>query len=182
MAAYYPYIKALHLIFVVTWFAGLFYLPRLFIYHIESRDKGKAEAAVLGTQFRLMERRLWYIITWPSAALTYIFGFWLVWLLNAWSQPWMLLKFAFIILLTLYHLYGQKVLGQLKNGIYKNTSFQLRLWNEGATVILIAVVFIIVFKDTLSWIWGIIGIFLIVGILMIAVRSYKKIREKNEKS
>lgn len=178
----YLYVKALHIIFVVTWFAGLFYIFRLYIYHTEASTKEEPEQSILIKQLSLMESRLWYIITWPSAILTYIFGLWLVTILNAWTQPWMLLKFAFVLLLTIYHLYSQKVLTQMKKGIYKNTSFQLRLWNEGATIILIAVVFIIVFKDTLSWIWGIIGIFLIVGILMIAVKSYKKIRERNEKT
>ncbi len=178
----YLYVKALHIIFVVTWFAGLFYIFRLYIYHTEANAKDEPERSILSKQLSLMESRLWYIIAWPSAILTYIFGLWLVTILNAWTQPWMLLKFAFVILLTAYHLYAQKVLNDLKKGIFKNTSLQLRLWNEGATIILIAVVFIIVFKDTLSWVWGIIGIFLIVGILMIAIKSYKKIREKNETS
>ncbi|MEM8896194.1 MAG: CopD family protein [Bacteroidota bacterium] len=178
----YLYVKALHIIFVVTWFAGLFYIFRLYIYHTEANAKDEPERSILSKQLGLMESRLWYIIAWPSAVLTYIFGIRLVMILSAWTQPWMLLKFAFVILLTIYHLYAQKVLNDLKKEVFKNTSLQLRLWNEGATVILIAVVFIIVFKDTLSWIWGIVGIFLIVGILMIAIKSYKKIREKNETS
>ena len=177
----YLYVKALHIIFVVTWFAGLFYIFRLYIYHTEAHAKDEPERSILIRQLSLMESRLWYIITWPSAVLTYLLGLRLVMILNAWTQPWMLLKFAFIILLTLYHFYAQKILKDLKRDVYNNTSLQLRLWNEGATVMLIAVVFIIVFKDTLSWIWGIIGILLTVGILMIAVKSYKKIREKNEK-
>jgi len=69
MTAFYPYIKALHLIFVVTWFAGLFYIPRLFIYHLEALEKPSPEREILAKQFRLMTRRLWYIITWPSAIL-----------------------------------------------------------------------------------------------------------------
>lgn len=178
----YLYIKALHIIFVVTWFAGLFYIFRLYIYHTEANGKEEPEKSILSKQLLIMENRLMYIITWPSAVLTYIFGFWLVTILNAWAQPWMSLKFAFIILLTLYQLYAQRLLNQLNKGIFKNSSFQLRLWNEGATVILIAVVFIVVFKDTLSWVWGIIGIFLVVLMLMLAVRLYKKVREKNEKA
>ena len=178
----YLYLKALHIIFVVTWFAGLFYIFRLYIYHTEANEQEEPTRSILSKQFVLMERKLWYIIAWPSAVLTYIFGLSLVHVLGAWVQPWMLLKFGFVLLLTLYHGYSHKVLNELKKGIFRNSSLQLRLWNEGATVILIAVVFIIVFKDTLSWVWGLVGIFLVVGSLMIAVRAYKKIREKNEKN
>lgn len=174
------YLKALHIIFVVTWFAGLFYIFRLFIYHTEAQKKSEPDKSILSNQFLIMESRLWYIITWPSAVLTYIFGFSLVYVLNAWFMPWMLLKFGFIFLLTLYHFYIQKTINNIKNGRFTHTSFQLRLWNEVATVILIAVVFIIVFKDTLSWLWGIIGIFTVVLLLMVSIRLYKKMREKNE--
>ncbi|MDR9488704.1 CopD family protein, partial [Salibacter sp.] len=70
------YIKALHIIFVVTWFAGLFYIVRLFIYHTEAEQRSEPEKSILQSQFRLMEKRLWYGITWPSAVLTMIFGIW----------------------------------------------------------------------------------------------------------
>ena len=75
---YYNYVKALHLIFVITWFVGLFYIPRLFIYHVEGLKKPKNEATILSAQFKIMERRLWYIITWPSAILSIIFAVWLL--------------------------------------------------------------------------------------------------------
>ncbi len=71
MGEYYNYIKALHLIFVVTWFAGLFYIPRLFIYHIEATDKPSPDKEILSDQLKLMTKRLWYIITWPSASFVY---------------------------------------------------------------------------------------------------------------
>ena len=74
----YLYIKSLHLIFVITWFAGLFYIPRLFIYHIEATQRPNAEAKVLTEQFKLMSKRLWNIITWPSAILATIFAVWLL--------------------------------------------------------------------------------------------------------
>ena len=79
--AYYNYIKALHLIFVITWFAGLFYIPRLFIYHIEANKKGSPDREILGTQLKLMAKRLWYIITWPSAILATIFAILLLYIM-----------------------------------------------------------------------------------------------------
>ena len=100
MEAYYNYIKSLHLIFVITWFAGLFYMPRLFIYHIEAGEKSEEERKVLTSQFRIMERRLWFIITWPSAILATLFALWLLWIMPAWlSQTWMHIKLGFILLL-----------------------------------------------------------------------------------
>jgi putative membrane protein len=176
----YFYIKSLHIIFVVTWFAGLFYIFRLFIYHTEANLKPEPNRSILIEQLSIMEHKLWYIITWPSAILTFIFGFWLVYLLNVWNQPWMHLKLTFVFGLACYQLYGQRVIQQLKKGEYKNTSLQLRIWNEVATVVLIAVVFIVIFKDTLSWLWGLLGIFGVVVTLMIAIKLYKKNREKNE--
>ena len=84
MVEYYNYIKALHLIFVVTWFAGLFYIPRLFIYHIEAAAKPSPDKEILSNQLKLMTKRLWYIITWPSAVLCTVFAIWLL-LLNWYS-------------------------------------------------------------------------------------------------
>ena len=76
MGEYYNYLKSLHLIFVITWFAGLFYIPRLFIYHIEAQDKPNPAKDILSDQLKLMTKRLWYIITWPSAVLATLFAIW----------------------------------------------------------------------------------------------------------
>ena len=101
----YNYIKALHLIFVITWFAGLFYIPRLFIYHIEATQKDSHQAAVLVPQLKLMSRRLWTIICWPSAILATGFAIWLL-VLNPGLLlvQWMLIKLGFVGLLLVYHL------------------------------------------------------------------------------
>ena len=77
---YYNYLKSLHLIFVITWFAGLFYIVRLFVYQIEANDKPSPEKEILQKQYKIMTYRLWYIITWPSAVLASIFAFWLLFL------------------------------------------------------------------------------------------------------
>lgn len=90
---YYNYIKSLHLIFVITWFAGLFYIPRLFIYQIEASEKPEPDRSILTTQLKLMAKRLWFIITWPSAILATIFAIILLLMMPAWlQQGWMHVK------------------------------------------------------------------------------------------
>jgi putative membrane protein len=103
----FEYVKALHLIFIVTWFAGLFYIVRLFIYQTEALEKPEQERLILKPQLDLMARRLWYIITWPSAVLTLIFGFWV--LTYRWGylqQEFMQVKLIFVLLLYVYHGYS----------------------------------------------------------------------------
>ncbi len=174
------YIKALHIIFVVSWFAGLFYIPRLFIYHAEAQDKPEPERDILSQQFKLMQRKLWYIITWPAGVLALLFGSWMIVLNPVYlTFPWMLLKLGFVVFLVIYHLICGRIFTQFQNDVFKWGSFQLRLWNEVATILLFAIVFIVVFRDTLSWIWGVVGIFLVAGSLTLAIMLYKKRRLKN---
>lgn len=164
--------KALHLIFVITWFAGLFYIVRLFIYHTESEQQPEPEKSILQNQYRLMESRLWYAITVPSMVLTLISGFSLVYLYNYWLQPWMLLKFALVGGLIVYHVSCGVLLGQLKKGVFKHSSLKLRFFNEIATVLLVAVVFVIVFKDALDWWWGSVGITGLILMLWLTIRAF----------
>jgi putative membrane protein len=178
MEVYYPYIKALHLIFVVTWFAGLFYMPRLFIYHIESRDKEAAETAVLSAQFRLMERRLWYIITWPSAVLCTLFAFSLLAIMPGWlQQGWMHVKLGFVVLLWGYHLLMHRMFLKFQRETFSYTSSFMRIWNEGATLILFAMVFLAVVRHSLNWIYGLLGLIGLAVLLMLGIRLYKKLRK-----
>ena len=172
-------VKALHIIFIVTWFAGLFYMPRLFIYHTEALENEEPRRTILHDQLGIMSRRLWYIITWPSAIITLGMGVTLLVLQPAWlSMPFMYLKIGFVVCLYLYHVSLHYIFGLLQNGVARYSSTQLRIWNEVSTVILIAVVFLIVKKDQLSWIWGTLGILGVAIGLMIAIRLYKKFREK----
>ncbi|PQB06329.1 protoporphyrinogen IX oxidase [Polaribacter filamentus] len=175
----YLYVKALHIIFVVTWFAGLFYIPRLFIYHVEAENKPEPAKEILQTQYKLMTKRLWYIITWPSAILASFFAIWLL-VKNPYylSEPWMHVKLAFVLALYFYHYYCQVIYGQLQRDIIKYSAFKLRIWNEVATIILFAVVFLVTLKSAINWIWGVIGIILFGVLLMLGIRLYKKIREK----
>lgn len=176
---YVYYIKSLHIIFVVTWFAGLFYMVRLLIYHTEANNKDEPDRSILLKEYTKNERPLWYGITWPSAILTLIFGFWLVSLFNYWSQPWMLVKFGMVAGLIAYHFSVGYLYKKIKNGIFRYSSLQLRIWNEVATLFLVSIVFVITLKSALNWIWGLTGIVLFSVVLMIAIKRYKAYREKS---
>lgn len=180
MSEYYNYIKALHLIFVVTWFAGLFYIPRLFIYHIEASLKPSPEKEILSDQLKLMTKRLWYIITWPSAVLCTLFAIWLLVIIPGWlEQGWMHIKLVFVLLLFAYHLKCHQIFKQLQRDEIKYTSKFMRVWNEGATLILFAVVFLAILKSTFSWVFGLGGILGLGIFLMLGIKLYKRIRDKN---
>ncbi len=178
---FYNYIKALHLIFVITWFAGLFYIVRLFVYHAEAKEKPEPEQSILIKQYQLMQYRLWYIITWPSAVLASIFAFWLLHLVPAWLEhDWMIVKLGFVVLLYAYHIKCHLIFKQLQQNEVKNSSNFFRLWNEGATLILFAVVFLVILKSAINWIYGVIGIFVFSIMIMIGFKLYKRIRERNQ--
>ena len=173
----FEYVKALHLIFIVTWFAGLFYIVRLFIYQTEALEKPEQERLILKPQLDLMARRLWYIITWPSAVLTLIFGYWV--LTYRWGylqQEFMQAKLIFVLLLYVYHGYSQLLFNELQAGKARWSSTQLRLWNELSTLLLFAIVFLIVLKNTLSMVWGMLGLVGLSLLLLLAIKLYKKYR------
>ena len=175
---YYNYIKSLHLIFVITWFAGLFYIPRLFIYQIEAQQKPNPESTILSEQLKLMARRLWYIITCPSAVLATIFALWLLHLAPYWlQQQWMQVKLVFVILLIAYHVKTHFMFKSLQRDEIYYTSNFMRLWNEGATLLLFAIVFLAILKSTLNMFQGLLAIIGLAGILILGIRLYKKIRK-----
>lgn len=174
------YIKALHIIFIVTWFAGLFYIVRLFIYHTEAESKSKTEKDILQTQYKIMEKRLWLGITWPSMILTLITGTWMVILTPAFlSYSFFIIKLFFVFGLILYHLQCHRIYKQLQNDVIKSTSFKLRLWNELATLFLVAIVFLIVLKSQTGFMRGMLGLIVFAGVLMLAIKLYRKKRENN---
>ncbi len=174
----YLYIKALHVIFVVCWFAGLFYIVRLFIYTKEAYEKEEPAKSILTAQLTLMQKKLWYIITWPSFIGTFIFGGWMLILNPAiLTFPWMWLKLIFVGLLALYHLQCHAYFKQQKAGVFKTSSFKLRLFNELATVFLVAIVFLIIVRSTGGLVWGMLGLFIFAALLMGGVYIYKRQRK-----
>ena len=176
----FEYIKALHIIFIVTWFAGLFYIVRLFIYQVESLDRPPSEKAILKPQLDLMAYRLWYIITWPSAILTLIFGIWV--LSYRWGYlelPFMQAKLIFVCLLYGYHIGCHLIFRELQTGNTTWTSTKLRIWNEASTLLLFAIVFLIVLKNLASMVWGLVGLLTLGILLMLGIKLYKRIRQRN---
>lgn len=129
MEQYFPYIKSLHLIFIITWFAGLFYIVRLFVYQIEASEKPLPEKEILEKQLKIMASRLWNIITWPSMILALIFGIWLLTMRTFFlADAWMQVKLVFVFLLILYHLKCHQIYKQLQNDVVKHSSNFMRLF------------------------------------------------------
>jgi putative membrane protein len=183
----YLYLKALHIIFIVTWFAALFYMPRLFIYNTEALDKPADVKHALQQQFAVMMRRLWYGIAWPSAILTFILGT-TVMLQGNWDKllfepagRWLLIKLLFVVFLYVYHFTLQKIFKEQVNGVFRYSSKQLRIWNEVATIFLISIVMLAVVKQGISLVWGLIGLIMLVALLLSSIRIYKIFR-KNKTS
>ncbi len=173
----YAWAKALHLVSVVSLFAGLFYLVRLFIYHVEALDRPEQERSVLVPQYILMEKRLMFAIVNPALIGTTVFGLWLMSILQAWTQPWFQMKLFFLLLLFTYHGFCSRIRRQLAKGTSKWSSRSLRIWNEVATVLLFAIVFTAVFKQPLGAGYGLIAV-AVLGILGSSVffltRRFKK--------
>ena len=178
----YKYILSLHIIFVVCWFAALFYMVRLFIYTTEAQKKDEIAKPILTQQLLIMQKKLWYIIGWPAMIGTFIFGFWMLFsrpiLL---TMPWMWLKLISVGILALYQFECQRIYKQQTQGVFRYSSFKLRLFNELSTVLLVAIVFLAIVKSSSGLLWGLLGLFAFAGILMLCVFIYKRNREKEIK-
>ncbi len=173
----YFYIKALHIIFIVTWFSGLFYIVRLFVYSAEASEKEPPERGILLNQFSIMQKRLWYGITWPSAILTLIFGTW-IGILYGSLPAWLLIKLGFVLGLFIYHFILHSIFRQQQKQDFRWSSQKLRVWNEVATIFLIAIVMLAVVKQLLSVVWGIAVLIAFSILLMVAIKVYKKYRKR----
>lgn len=145
--------KALHLVSIVSWFAGLFYIGRLFIYHAEAFSKPEPARSVLVPQYALMERRLWLAITAPAGFATLLTGAWLLYLTEAWRLPWFHLKLVFLVALFVYHGGCNRHRLDLAQGKVRTVKFY-RFWNESATVLLFLIVFTAVLKRPAGAAWG----------------------------
>jgi len=180
MFAYYNTIKALHLIFVVTWFAGLFYIPRLFIYQLEAHLEAEESKRHTLPLLKLMTKRLWSIITAPSAVLATGFAVWLLVLNPALlSQGWMHAKLGFVVLLWAYHLKCRGIMKQLQADRIVYTPQWMRLWNEGATVLLFAIVFAVILRNAFDALYALVGLIVLVVFLMWGIKAYKNYRARH---
>ena len=140
---YYLLFKSLHLISVISWMAGLLYLPRIFVYHAQNKDYIQ-----ISDVFKVMERKLFFYIMTPAMILSWIFGLLLIHEtgFEQLSQTWMLLKLFFVVLLTVYHFYLGKTLNQFKLDQNKHSHKFFRVINEIPTILLILIVFVVIFK------------------------------------
>ena len=181
----YLVVKALHVIFMVAYFAGLFYIVRLFIYHSETLEEEKVKREILQTQFIKMEKLLWNIITVPSFCIMLFTG--LLMLITNWesfkTEPWMHIKLTLLIFLFLYHFICFKMIRNFSKNKIKYTSMQLRYWNEVATLILFAVVFTVILKSyivSFGWFKPLIAFLVLTTLTMLTVKWYQKHRESKK--
>lgn len=174
------YLKAAHIIFIVTWFAGMFYMPRLFVYIVEAHAKPEPERSIVLKQLKMMASRLWFGITWPSAIITLCLGTAMVINQPEWlTFGFMHIKLTLVFFLYLYHISLHVIFRQLQNDVVKYTSTHMRIWNEVATLFLISIVFLIVLKNALSMLWGLAGLLAVTILIMIGIRTYKKFRKND---
>ena len=135
--------KSLHLISVISWMAGLLYLPRIFVYHSQNSSE-----PIMTEVFKVMEKKLFFYIMTPAMILSWLFGLLLIHEigLDQLGQKWMILKLVFVVILTLYHFYLGRILGQFKLDLNKHSHKFYRLINEIPTLLLILIIFIVIFK------------------------------------
>ncbi|NOT80399.1 MAG: protoporphyrinogen IX oxidase [Bacteriovoracaceae bacterium] len=173
--------KSLHIISVVTWFAGLFYMPRLFVYFAEAAQKSPNEAFILQNQFKIMQRRLWFGITIPSSVIVFIFGGMLVSnFLPLSNHPWLIVKLIFVAGLYVYQNFLHQIYKQQQLEIIKYSPLSLRVINEVSTIFLVAIVFLVVLKSVVNMFYGLVGLVLFIFVLLAGIKIYKNIREKND--
>jgi putative membrane protein len=157
-------------------------MPRLFIYNTEAQQLGDIERSVLQKQFTVMLKRLWFGITWPSAIITLVMGIWVlissgyVRIVFHPEGRWLLVKLLFVLLLYAYHLSLNMIFSQQMRGEFRYSSNQLRIWNEVATIFLFAIVMLVVVKQAMSAVWGLVALLLLIVVLMLAIRIYRKFR------
>lgn len=176
----YEILKSLHIIFVVTWFAGLFYMPRLFVYFAESEFKSETEKNILQSQFKIMQRRLWFGITIPSSIVVLIFGGSLLHnFMPLQNHAWLKLKLLFVLGLYSYQYLLHCIFRQQQSGIISFSPMKLRIINEISTIFLFAIVFLVVVKDITKMVYGVFGLFGLIIALSLGIFAYRKIRKNN---
>jgi putative membrane protein len=176
----YTLAKALHVVGFISWFAGLFYIVRLFVYHAEASERPEPERQILHTQLELMARRLWQIITVPAMILTLAAGITMVVQLASLGPipRWLLLKFALLAGLIGYTLWCDLIRRRQAAGRSGWTGARLRVFNELGTMFMVAIVFLAVFKSAMSIAWGVGGLLVLGVSLMLGIRGYRKLRER----
>lgn len=179
----YFWFKAFHIIGVVVWFAGLFYLVRLFIYHVEANEESEPAQSILKKQYGLMEKRLLNIITTPGMVVTVVCAVGLLVGNPGWlKESWLHAKLTFVVLLLGYHYYCTRLVKQLETGTCRWSSQQLRGLNEAPTILLVVIVLLVVFKNSFptdATVWVIFGMVVaMVATIQLYARKRKLDKDK----
>lgn len=179
----YLWFKSFHIIGVVVWFAGLFYLVRLFVYHAEANEQPEPARSILQKQYSIMEKRLYHLITMPGMALTVIMAIALLIVVpDLLHQTWLLVKLALVLLTLVYHFYCGRVMKQLAAGTCQWTGQQFRGLNEVPTVLLVLIVLLAVFKNLLptsATAWGTLGLIVaMIAIIQLYARKRRLDKER----
>ncbi|MEM9545526.1 MAG: protoporphyrinogen oxidase HemJ [Bacteroidota bacterium] len=176
--------KIFHIVGFVAWFAGLFYLVRMFVYHTEAFDKKEPKQGILRSQFNLMEWRVYKIICNPAMMITWTAGLTMIFLQSYdWfaANTWLHFKITLVFLLTIYHVYCKRIIKKLEHGKTGLSSTQFRLFNEVPTVFLILISSIAVYKNATNPYILVVTIIGIIILLIVFTKMYKKVRESKEK-
>lgn len=173
--------KIIHFVFLISWFAGLFYLGRMFVYHAETKEMDEVKGLIIREQIMIMENRVYTIIMNPAMMLTWIAGIGMI-VMYGWEwfsiNTWLHYKLVFLIILTIYHLYCKKLIADLASGVMKMNPIQFRLFNEVPTVLLVLICSLAVLRNNTNPIILLISIIIIIGLLIFFTKLYKKIRDK----
>ena len=173
--------KALHVFGFVAWFAGLFYLVRIFVYHTEAMDRAEPERSILIREFNAMQWRVYKIICNPGMMITWFCGLGMLYLHGwEWLQVniWMQVKLVLLAGLLVYHVHAKKVIQKLEKGERYFSSFQFRLWNELPTLFLLSIALLAVYRNTINFLYAFGGVLLFAFALVMAAKMYKNFREK----
>jgi putative membrane protein len=178
----YPYIKALHIIFVVGFFSGLFYLGKMFVYHAEAGEKEEPEKGILEAFFRKTEKRTWFIIVWPSFLGLLIMGVWLMKITSVYREGWFHFKLLFLLGLFYYFMKSGGIRRRLAKGTNTWSVRKLRFFNEVPAVFLVAIVFTVYLRNIFSGIWAVGVLIAFIAMIFSMIRFIKKMKKKKEKS
>lgn len=176
-------LKSLHIVGFVAWFAGLFYLVRIFVYHAEALDMDGPKKDILTQQYHLMEERVYHIICNPAMIITWVCGTIMI-CIYGWewfvASYWLHAKIFLLILLTGYHHRNKSIIKKLAAGEKVMSSEKFRMYNEVPTLFLLTIVLLAVFKNNLNFVYALGAILLVGVLLMIAIKQYKKYRLNNK--
>jgi len=175
----YLWLKVFHVVFMVSWMAGLFYLPRLFVYHAESLSADEPKRGILGAQFSHMEQRLYAIIMQPAMVLTWVTGVAMLALIPAYlRESWLWIKLFLIVLLTVYHFFCRQTITRFVRGTVSRSGEWYRVFNEGPTVVLVLAAALVLFKGVIKV--SALATLLICTLLVIVVgfRAYAAFRRR----